>query len=428
MVSDTPSSQNEKKNVETAEDAAPVSPATSEPASLEPKPDETAVETAMADVAAAIKRHEDHLDEETLAQEQRHAEEDDGHEAADAEPVREKETPAQSVHPAPPPPHTPAVERTRGPGFAAMLAAGVAGAVIALAAAYALQQAGVIGSGGKTSDEIAALRQEIDTLKANDGTSKLQSDIDALRQQMAAATGSAEEIDTLKQQVGALQAGLQSDSNAVQSLQSGLDAVKTTLATGQQDVQNRIATIEDKLNTPGKDVAVARAISAAALKSAIDRGESFASELSTYLGVAPENAKIGALKTFADTGVPTQEELADMFSKDADAIIAASAPPPPEGNIFNRLVDSAKGLVSVRPVGDVEGDTVPDIVARIENALTEGDLKKAESEWETLPAASKQESQTFADGLKARIEADDLVSETLTEALGATAGASASGN
>ena len=428
MVSDTPSSQNEKKNVETAEDAAPVSPATSEPASLEPKPDETAVETAMADVAAAIKRHEDHLDEETLAEEQRDGEEDDGHEAADAEPVREKEAAAQSVHPAPPPPPTPAVERSRGPGFAAMLAAGVAGAVIALAAAYALQQAGVIGSGGKTSDEIAALRQEIDTLKANDGTSKLQSDIDALRQQMAAATGSAEEIDTLKQQVGALQAGLQSDSNAVQSLQSGLDAVKTTLATGQQDVQNRIATIEDKLNTPGKDVAVARAISAAALKSAIDRGESFASELSTYLGVAPENAKIGALKTFADTGVPTQEELADMFSQDADAIIAASAPPPPEGNIFNRLVDSAKGLVSVRPVGDVEGDTVPDIVARIENALTEGDLKKAESEWETLPAASKQASQTFADGLKARIEADDLVSETLTEALGATAGASASGN
>ena len=428
MVSDTPSSQNEKKNVETAEDAAPVSPATSEPASLEPKPDETAVETAMADVAAAIKRHEDHLDEETLAEEQRDGEEDDGHEAADAEPVREKEAAAQSVHPAPPPPPTPAVERSRGPGFAAMLAAGVAGAVIALAAAYALQQAGVIGSGGKTSDEIAALRQEIDTLKANDGTSKLQSDIDALRQQMAAATGSAEEIDTLKQQVGALQAGLQSDSNAVQSLQSGLDAVKTTLATGQQDVQNRIATIEDKLNTPGKDVAVARAISAAALKSAIDRGESFASELSTYLGVAPENAKIGALKTFADTGVPTQEELADMFSKDADAIIAASAPPPPEGNIFNRLVDSAKGLVSVRPVGDVEGDTVPDIVARIENALTEGELKKAESEWETLPAASKQASQTFADGLKARIEADDLVSETLTEALGATAGASASGN
>lgn len=428
MVSDTPSSQNEKKNVETAEDAAPVSPATSEPASLEPKPDETAVETAMADVAAAIKRHEDHLDEETLAEEQRDGEEDDGHEAADAEPVREKEAAAQSVHPAPPPPPTPAVERSRGPGFAAMLAAGVAGAVIALAAAYALQQAGVIGSGGKTSDEIAALRQEIDTLKANDGTSKLQSDIDALRQQMAAATGSAEEIDTLKQQVGALQAGLQSDSNAVQSLQSGLDAVKTTLATGQQDVQNRIATIEDKLNTPGKDVAVARAISAAALKSAIDRGESFASELSTYLGVAPENAKIGALKTFADTGVPTQEELADMFSQDADAIIAASAPPPPEGNIFNRLVDSAKGLVSVRPVGDVEGDTVPDIVARIENALTEGELKKAESEWETLPAASKQASQTFADGLKARIEADDLVSETLTEALGATAGASASGN
>ena len=416
MVSDTPSSKNDKKNDATTEDTAPEAPNAQAP--VPPRTDDAAVETAMADVAAAIKRHEEHQDKEiseaaSLGDEER----------ADGETVDE----TADSPPPPPPPEPPASAGPprKGPGLGAVLLAGVAGAVIALAGVYALSSAGMLGGsvGGKINDEIAALRQEIETLKANDGSSALQSQLDALKQQVQSSKGSGEDIASLKQQVSSIQSTQQNDVGAVKNLQSAFDDLKSSLSSDQQAIQQKLSALEAKVNTPGKDLAVARAIAAAALKSAIDRGDNFATELATYSEVAPENADLSKLKVLATSGIPTREELAAEFSDAADAIISAAEQPPPEGNIFNRLVDSAKGLVSVRPVGDVEGDTVPAIVARIESALTTGDLKKAEAEWETLPAAAKQASQKFADGLKARIEADDLVSTTLSSALGATAGA-----
>jgi len=415
MVSDTPSSKNDKKNDATTEDTAPEGAVAGAP--VPSKTDDAAVETAMADVAAAIKRHEEHQGEET-AEAESHGDDD---------PADDSPTDENAGSPPPPPPPEPPVSTAqphKGPGVGALLLAGVAGGVIALAGAYALSSAGMLGNTavGKLNDEIAALRQEIETLKANDGSTAIQSQLDALKQEVQSSKSSGEDIASLKQQIDAVQSAQQNDVGAVKSLQSGLDQLKSSLTSDQQAMQQKLAALEAKVNTPGKDLAVARAIAAAALKSAIDRGESFATELATYAQVAPENADIAKLKALATSGVPTREELSDEFSADADAIIAATEPPP-EGNIFNRLVDSAKGLVSVRPVGDVEGDTVPAIVARIENALTTGDLKKAEAEWETLPAAGKQAAQKFADGLKARIEADDLVSTTLSSALGATAGA-----
>ncbi|AQZ51329.1 hypothetical protein [Martelella mediterranea] len=408
MVSDTPSSKNDKKNDATTEDTAPE--ATNAQAPVPPRTDDAAVETAMADVAAAIKRHEEHQ----------------GEEISEAARLGDEEVVEEKVGSAPPPePPAPPVPPRKGPGFGLVLLAGVAGAVIALAGAYALSSAGMLGNGmgGKVNDEIAALRQEIETLKANDGSAAIQSQLDALKQQVQSSSSSGEDIASLKQQIDAIQSTQQNDVGAVKSLQSGLDQLKSSLASGQQDMQQKLSALETKVNTPGKDLAVARAIAAAALKSAIDRGDSFATELATYAEVAPADADLSKLKALATSGIPTREELAAEFSETADTIIAAAEPPPPEGNILNRLVDSAKGLVSVRPVGDVEGDTVPAIVARIESALTKGDLKTAESEWETLPEAGKQASQKFADGLKARIEADDLVSTTLSSALGATAGA-----
>ena len=413
MVSDTPSSKNDKKNDATTEDTAPE--ATNARAPVPPQTDDAAVETAMADVAAAIKRHEEHQGEE-ISEAARLGDE----EVANGEAVEEK-----AGSPPPPEPTAPPVPPRKGPGFGPVLLAGVAGAVIALAGAYALSSAGMLGGsvGGKINDEIAALRQEIETLKANDGSSALQSQLDALKQQVQSSQGSGEDIASLKQQVSSIQSTQQNDVGAVQNLQSAFGDLKSSLSSDQQAIQQKLSALEAKVNTPGRDLAVARAIAAAALKSAIDRGDNFATELATYAEVAPADADLSKLKALATSGIPTREELAAEFSETADALIAAAEPPPPEGNIFNRLVDSAKGLVSVRPVGDVEGDTVPAIVARIESALTKGDLKTAESEWETLPEAGRQASQKFVDGLKARIEADDLVSTTLSNALGATAGA-----
>ena len=51
----------------------------------------------------------------------------------------------------------------------------------------------------------------------------------------------------------------------------------------------------------------------------------------------------------------------------------------------SRLLASAESLIKVRPIGAVEGETVPAKVARMEVAVKAGDFAKAIAEYETLP-------------------------------------------
>ena len=70
-------------------------------------------------------------------------------------------------------------------------------------------------------------------------------------------------------------------------------------------------------------------------------------------------------------------------------MIAAASPPSENAGFFERLLDSAESLVTVRPIGAVEGPGVPETVARMEVALKAGDLAKAIAEFDTLPEAGE---------------------------------------
>jgi hypothetical protein len=83
----------------------------------------------------------------------------------------------------------------------------------------------------------------------------------------------------------------------------------------------------------------------------------------------------------------------------------------------NRLMSGAKSLVTVRPVGNVQGDGVDAIAARMENKVRNGDLPGAVAEWNTLPDAAKSASAAFKQSLDARIRVEDMVSDALSKAI-----------
>jgi hypothetical protein len=186
-------------------------------------------------------------------------------------------------------------------------------------------------------------------------------------------------------------------------------------------MDKRLDDAEKKLNAPGKDAAVARAIAAAGLKAAIDRGGPFRPELDTYAGVAPDDPAIADLRNFAETGIPSRGDLIRQVPDVATAIVNAAQPASADESWSNRLMSSAKSLVTVRPVGDVPGDSVDAIAARFENKVRNGDLPGAVSEWNTLPDGAKSASAAFKQSLDARIRVEDLVGEALSKAI-ATAG------
>ena len=203
-------------------------------------------------------------------------------------------------------------------------------------------------------------------------------------------------------QIAALEAKIAENaasSQALAALQSKLDALsqKVETDTGQPDIGPVIA--------------------ANALKAAIDRGGAFAAELETYASVAPQSPEAEALQPFAEKGVPTLLDLQARFDDVSSQIMSSANKLPPDAGIVDRLTASAKNLIEVRPVGMVEETGVDAITARIEAQLQAGKLPEALAEWESLPSEAKDVSASFAADLKARLEANELISKAIASVL-----------
>jgi hypothetical protein len=123
------------------------------------------------------------------------------------------------------------------------------------------------------------------------------------------------------------------------------------------------------------------------------------------------------LRSFAADGVPTQADLNREITQKADGMIAAAKAPSGNEGIVARLISGARSLVSVRPVGEVKGDTPEAIVARLEADINAGRLDAALKEYDALPEPSKQAAGNLADDIRARLTADNVVAKTISGAL-----------
>lgn len=327
------------------------------------------------------------------------------------EPLKISETPEkpkQAEEPAKPAdlprrPSEPAAPAARQ-GSSGFLAAGIAGGLVALLLAGAMQYAGIIpGLGPQSKGDTAAiesLRQEIDSLKSSAPSGDLAARVDALEKN--GSTGLSEQMASMQQELAQIK------------------SANAALADDRTELSQKLQTLEQRVNQPGREQAIARALAAAGLKAATDRGGSFDAELQTYAEVAANDPAVAELKNFAEKGVPTRAELARRFPNAANAMMDAIHQPTADEGIAERLMSSAMRIVKVRPVGEVEGETPEAIIARIEERIKNGSLKAAASEWENLPEAAKQAAQSYKQALDARIKVDDLSAAALTRAMAAS--------
>ena len=315
---------------------------------------------------------------------------------------------------------------------APILLAGIVGGLVALAAAGAMQYAGVLPG---VSPQTAA-----------SGDTSLSADVAALRAEVAqlSATTPAGTDPAIIQRLGSVESSIQKmagssaavDSAVLEQMQAELAQANTTIAALKSDIagnaqsisdsetriSERLSEAEKKIDAPREDIEVARAIAVTALKSAVDRGGPFLTELETLAGVAPDDAALAGLREFAAVGVPTRAELVRQFPDVADAILAAIRQPLADDGVVNRLLSSALSVVKVRPVGNAQGDTPEAIIARIEDKLRNGDMKGAVLEWNNLPDAGKSASAEFEKTLQARIKAEELVGAAAARSLAADKG------
>lgn len=350
------------------------------------------------------------------------------------------------IHPAPP---------TTG----SLVGAAVGGAVIALVGGGILLYAGLLPG-------LPVAQPAASQFASAGEVQRLSGDVSAMREvveqiQSAQAAGgaatspvSATDFSALSDRVAAAERTLQSGTSASGDLATGLDDVRAQIdqvrqaaeaaqqaATGAADTANRaneaataargdaqqageqlasIGSRVDAIESANRNAAIA--LSAAALKAAIDRGGAFMPELEAYARASGGGEAVDALRDSAASGVTTLSQLQADWPELERTLLLAVRPETANAPVGDQFMAGLRSLVTVRPEG-AAGETAegPEgAVARMDSALRRGDLAAFLAERQTLPEPAQQASADFAARAEARRQAGELVDGALTNALNAT--------
>ena len=246
---------------------------------------------------------------------------------------------------------------------------------------------------------------------------------DALKQGSAAnqtATAAQQAATNAQQTANTAQSTAQSALETANSAADDAKSANEAASAASSKVDGAVADLEQRLaavETANKRAATA--LAAANLKSAIDAGGPFAEQLETFATTAGAGEATESLRTFAADGVPSERQIAQQWPEVESAISAALSPPKPNAPVGDQFMAGLRSLVNVRstdtpPAAD-QSDTA--VVSRLDAAIRSGDLQGFVAEWDKLPDNAKQASADFADNVRARLTAQQIVSSTLQEAI-----------
>jgi len=356
---------------------------------------------------------------------------------------------AQESAPVAPPPAPP---RRRG-GFLGTVLGGIVAAVIGFGAAHYIGPEGwPFDTGPDVSGTLQALDQRIGDLntriqdletsmtevQARDpmpaATEELAARIDSVRNDLGSR------IDTLAGEIGALSTRVdeigtrlgdidarltavekrpiaQADSTeisaAVAAYEKQLEAMRNELAAQRarnSDLADQVAATARSATTEiANAVEQARALQQRAalmrVRAALESGSGFAAALETLEGVEVP----AALRSVADTGVPTLDALRQGFEGPAREALAAARRETAAGDTGDRLIAFLRTQLGARSLTPREGNTPDAILSRAEAALRDGRLPAALDEIATLPPAGQDAMADWVARAERRLKALDAV-------------------
>lgn len=371
--------------------------------------------------------------------------------AADSAFVPEKqETPAPP--PPPPPPEPPRSEAPPPPPphdfikvYATPIAAAFAGALIGGAVIWVLLP-------GSSNDgaQIATLQKQIQDLQKRPPSAPDTQTVDALRQRLgkiehdianlppgdATVADRLTAADSAMKSLGIALAALnkrnddaaanakdaseraaaaeKAVSDLRDSVQSAKQQASAAVDAGQlAAVQQRIGALEQSMKdaraqiaaNATTDKAARLALSAAALRDAVERGAPYQTELAQAKALGADDAALAPLASLAASGVPTRHALARALNDLMPALIKAAGVQDAPGGFLDRLQANASSLVRISPVNAPPGDKPSDVLARIEVAAAHADIAAALADIGKLPETARQKAADWVSKATARQKA-----------------------
>jgi hypothetical protein len=220
-------------------------------------------------------------------------------------------------------------------------------------------------------------------------------------------------------------AGLSRRSDTIEAaLTRRSEGIEAALRDTQSRIDRLAASLTDLQTTAraaaaGSDRAVRLAVSAAALREAVERGSPFAAELAVVKPLAADTTALAPLEAFASTGVPSSAALAQELTTRLQPMLRAAGEPPRDGGFLDRLQANAEKLVRIRPVDDARGDDRGAILARVEQGAARADIPSALAEIAKLPPEARAPLAEWTAKAEARAKAIDTSRRVAADAVAA---------
>jgi hypothetical protein len=222
------------------------------------------------------------------------------------------------------------------------------------------------------------------------------------------------QLEALAAQVRALGQGL--DSTTSQSTERAQQVAAVAQQVGQ--LNERLEALQKQFSERGPETTAGlRVVAADRVLDALRDGAPFPQALAALKRLNVDPQRLAALEPFAHTGAPTAAALAQEFRPIGERMIAAARGPATSWS--DRFARMAEGIVTVRPLGDPQSNSVPDLVARIQNSLNRGAVADAAAAWDALPEPSRRLAEEFGRKLKSRAAAEDAARTLSNQALAA---------
>lgn len=248
--------------------------------------------------------------------------------------------------------------------------------------------AGRVGAGQAGSGNAGSAPQS-----SGGNTDSLNARLDDLEAKLAALPDPAARLDALDSRVSATEQGV-----------AGLPALETRL---NDELAALNAALPKGPSQEAGDAAMFLAL--LQLRQALSGSGSFESELALVEGLAGGDAELTSalapLTAHAGTGISALPGLQETFGEMASKVVAASRGGE-EGDWVGKTLQKVSEIVTVRPVGLVEGDDPGSVLARAEVKLEAGDLAAAVAELDALTGAAAEGAAVWRQQATARLEAE----------------------
>ncbi|GAW34604.1 mitochondrial inner membrane protein [Roseovarius sp. A-2] len=407
---ETPDSEEEPREPETAPGSETVSGSESADSTDEAATDDATPEQATADERMTLAEDDDPMAEVATVAE--------AEEAQTGQQTGEAETSA-------PTPVTKTEQVTiRQGGFWSMLLGGVVAAGIGVIAApyvlpdHPLRPVEDSVDTDALQDRIAAqetalgdLRSTVEGIEpASEAAPDLSGELGELRDTL---TDLAEQVSSIESRVSELEdrptpeaGGSDGTAEQIEELSAALSAQRAEIDALKGEAEAEKAAARDSARATLQRAALTRVM------TALDSGDEFTVALADLRDTGAEVPS--ALSDVAESGVPTRAELTERFPEAARAALAAVRSA--DGGAASSVGGFFKSQLGIRSLEPREGDDPDAVLSRVEAALRDGRLGDALAEIETLPEGARAELSDWAaeaERRRAALSAANTLSGTL---------------